>query len=450
MWSQLKNRCVREAEWIDPIEVADPEYLLRLQWRRIKRVLHYAYDNLSFYRERFDSIGLHPADVKNLDDFSRIPLLSKLDLIAETKSRQSFSIGIEAFNKRPPFNVVMTSGTHGFHTFAAVGRAELTRGAMRAVLREFWMQKIRPGMSVMTLSPAWHFLSLLDSRALTAIGARCVSPFGTHTPRFAERFLDAVVNLRPEYVLTIPPVLYAMLSVCERRGIEPREAFASVRYVSAVGEAVTPRLRQKLRDQLGLDDFFERGGSSDGLWGGGECSRHNGHHVFADLFYVEIVDPVTNQRLGPGERGTIVVTNLVLGKSLYIRFNCEDLGSIATDVCECGRTHPRVEIFDRLDNQIQVNGREITVYDIRACLDEIDQLCGRSFFVVKQRNGGFRIDVYDPDDTLHNVSSEARAALLKRFGLDAEFRGIRSMPARWKGRLVDERQVAIGEGYPGE
>ena len=49
--------------------------LERLQWT-VKR----AYENVQFYRDRFDKIGLKPEHIKTLKDIEKIPYTSKLDL----------------------------------------------------------------------------------------------------------------------------------------------------------------------------------------------------------------------------------------------------------------------------------------------------------------------------------------------------------------------------------
>jgi phenylacetate-CoA ligase len=437
-----------QVEYLDRIETLSADKLAQLQWRKLKTVISYAYQNLPFYRRRFSDAGITPASIKSPADLARIPMVTKADIINETIAGADYRVGIEALFGRQPDNVVMTSGTQGFHTFAAIGGYELSRGAIRAVQREFWMQKMRPGMRVVALCPGWHFLSLLDCKAMGRLGVSCVLPWGTHIPRFTKSFLDAVRTLRPDYLLTMPPMLYAMLRECERVQVDPRRVFASVRYVSAVGEPVTAGLRSRLREQLALEDFFERGGSSDGLWGGGECSFHRGHHVFADYFYIEIVDPETGRQLPAGERGAVVVTNLTLGKSLYVRFNCEDLGMILPGGCPCGRTHPRVELFDRLSNVLILDKRSITTYDIRCCLDEIPETCGIPFFVIKQSDGRARIELYHPSPEASMDLDRVGRMLAERLEVQFPIQIIRTMPARWKGRIIDERAQTAAERYP--
>src|SRR5947207_12971058 len=43
---------------------------------------------------------------------------------------------------------------------------------------------------------------------------------------------------------------------------------------------------------------------------GGECSRHDGLHVWSDLYFVEVVDESTGKQVPEGQIGWLVVTPL--------------------------------------------------------------------------------------------------------------------------------------------
>jgi phenylacetate-CoA ligase len=51
--------------------------LQRLQLKRLKTLLTYAYEKVPFYHRSFRRRDLHPADFKTLDDIRRIPVLKK-------------------------------------------------------------------------------------------------------------------------------------------------------------------------------------------------------------------------------------------------------------------------------------------------------------------------------------------------------------------------------------
>ena len=56
--------------------------ILERQFSRISRLLATAEAHVPYYREMFRSLGIHSSDVRNLDDFASLPVLTK-DIIRE-------------------------------------------------------------------------------------------------------------------------------------------------------------------------------------------------------------------------------------------------------------------------------------------------------------------------------------------------------------------------------
>src|SRR3990172_2795132 len=222
----MRSYPTSDGEYFDEAEVAPAEQLERRRWDRISHVLRYAVRHLPFYTERLLAGGYRPGRISGAEEFAAlVPSFHKSDLIDAIAQGGRAEAGIEALAGRRVTNIVMTSGTLGFNTFAFLTASDLRGGNLRNALRELWLVKVRPGMRVLTLSPAWHILALLDSLALSRIGAVPVAPWGTFVPRFAANFLDAVQRLRPEHMLVTAPILRAMLAECQRRGQSPREVF---------------------------------------------------------------------------------------------------------------------------------------------------------------------------------------------------------------------------------
>jgi phenylacetate-coenzyme A ligase PaaK-like adenylate-forming protein len=142
-----------------------------------------------------------------------------------------------------------------------------------------------------------------------------------------------------------------------------------------------------------LEDVFERGGSSDGMFGGGECHAHRGHHISADVHYIEILDPHTGAPVRAGQRGTAVVTNLTLGKSVYIRFDTEDVAAVVAGDCQCGRTHPVVEFYGRLADSVVLSDRIIAPADVRDVLDDFESTRFRAFSMAWDEADGLRVRI---------------------------------------------------------
>ncbi|MBW8059181.1 MAG: phenylacetate--CoA ligase [Solirubrobacterales bacterium] len=436
----------RRRRYFDDVETVPVERLEAAALERLREVLERA-TRLPFYRERLAHL-----DAAAIDSFDRFaataPTFRKADLIAELRRSGGYTTGIEALGEGGAAAVVLTSGTLGFPTFAALGWGEFDHGSPREVLREFWMNGMRPGMRVMCQYPAWHHLSMLDNRALEWMGAEVVCPWGTFVPRFVDQAIELIAARRPEYLLTVTTMLHAIVEEAIARGMDVLDLFEPVRYAMVAGEPMSPGQRRLLVELLGLEDLFERAGSSDGLWGGADCPAHTGHHVWLDHHRVEVLEPDTGRPLEPGQRGTVVVTNLTLDRSLYVRFDTEDLGEIIPGPCPCGRTHPRVELYGRLADCVRVEGRLVAPYDVRAHLDEIPELIGVPLVVV--REGAemaclqVRLDGGSRTDGLAEAATEHLRASLD---LPVEVRWGGRLPRRWKARMAtDNAPDPIGGG----
>src|SRR5262249_25603036 len=69
-----------------------------------------------------------------------------------------------------------------------------------------------------------------------------------------------------------------------------------------------------------------------------ECERHEGLHVNADGVYVELIRD--GRPVGPGEPGSVVVTDLTNRAMPIIRYQVGDVAVWSERVCSCGRTAP--------------------------------------------------------------------------------------------------------------
>ncbi len=422
---------------LDRVETAPRERLETMALARLREVLDTA-RRLPFYRERLAHVD--PAAIESFEHFAAIvPTFRKTDLISELERSGGYATGIEALGEAGAAAVVLTSGTLGFPTFAALGRDEFDHGSPREVLRELWMDGLRPGMRVMCQYPAWHHLSMLDNRALEWMEAKVVCPWGTFVPRFVEHAIASIAEQRPEYLLTVTTMLHAIVEGALARGVDVLDLFEPVRYAMVVGEPMSVCQRQLLIELLGLEDLFERAGSSDGLWGGADCPAHAGHHVWLDHHRVEVLDPDTGQPLEAGRRGAVVVTNLTLDRSLYVRFDTEDLGELLPGPCPCGRTHPRVELYGRLADCVRVEGSLVAPYDVRARVDEIPELVGVPLVIVRDGSEMARLQVRLDGAARADCLAEAAAEHLRlSLCLPVEVRWGGCLPRRWKARMTTD------------
>ncbi|NJD91803.1 MAG: phenylacetate--CoA ligase, partial [Geobacter sp.] len=59
--------------WDKEFECMDREAIEELQLERLQATLHRAYKNVTCYRNKFDSQGIDPDDIKSLSDLAKLP-----------------------------------------------------------------------------------------------------------------------------------------------------------------------------------------------------------------------------------------------------------------------------------------------------------------------------------------------------------------------------------------
>ncbi|MEZ4456988.1 MAG: hypothetical protein R2882_10635 [Gemmatimonadales bacterium] len=62
---------------LDRIEIASRDEIAALQLERLRWSLQHAWSNVPRYREKFAAAGIHPDDLRSLDDLARFPFTTK-------------------------------------------------------------------------------------------------------------------------------------------------------------------------------------------------------------------------------------------------------------------------------------------------------------------------------------------------------------------------------------
>ena len=94
-------------EPLHPIETASLDELRATQLERMQQSLRHAYENSPAYRAKFEQQGVHPDDLRSLEDLSRFPFTTKQDL------RDHYPFGMFAVPMEKVVRVHASSGTTG-------------------------------------------------------------------------------------------------------------------------------------------------------------------------------------------------------------------------------------------------------------------------------------------------------------------------------------------------
>jgi phenylacetate-CoA ligase len=412
---------------LPPVDSAyyDTEYetmprpqLLALQEELLLEMLPYAYEHAPLIRETWDAAGVHPHDIKSLDDFrAGAPFVSKGALRRFRDERNDPYGGLCALPPSELTAVMSTSGTTGDPTLVPEKWGG-GGGKPTIITRDFWGMGVRPGDHIA--------LVLFTFRGPTYglfQGLGTVPIFFDFDPSEMERFCELSLRYRPTGLYNFGSILInEVRDVCARRGIDPADVFASYKGVVFAGEPLSPRARA-LAEEWGVE-LYEHTGIGD-VTAAFECHAHDGLHFWEDTALVEGLDPDGTAPMADGERCELVATSLFNRTAPLIRYRSDDIVRLTHEPCVCGRTHARVWPIGRKGDEIVVQGRPVLPVDVWAAVESVDACAMGLFQVIRsgREEDALRLRVgYAPayENRLETVRDDVRGALVGALGLDPE------------------------------
>lgn len=359
------------------IEQMSRDEMTALQTERLVKAVAYAYERVPLYKERFDEIGLKPADIKELSDITKLPFTVKTDL------RDNYPYGLLAVPMSEIVRVHASSGTSGKPTVVAYTKDDLdmwsdcmARLIVAAGGNSDDVAQISFGYGLFTGALGLH-------QGFEKIGAAVVPASSGNTERQVMLLKDLGVTAlvaTPSYGLYIAEVM-------DKLGISKEEMKLRIGLFGS--EASSPEMHAELQERLGLiptDNY----GLSEIIGPGvsGECLSKCGMHINEDHFYPEIVDPNTLKPVADGEWGELVLTTLTKQGMPMIRYRTKDITRLMRERCECGRTLVRMDkIQGRSDDMLKIRGVNVFPNQIEGVLLNIPELGGGNYEITVTRDG---------------------------------------------------------------
>jgi phenylacetate-CoA ligase len=149
---------------------------------------------------------------------------------------------------------------------------------------------------------------------------------GTNTP--SEVQLELIDQLKPTVWLGMASYGLHLANLAEAKDFDLKNS--TVKKIIVAAEPLSPVKRKKLEDAWGAE-VFDHFGMTEAAFVAGEGVGHHGLHVWADQFYVEVVDEKTGDPVPEGEVGSLVVTPLWNNTMTpFLRWCSGDLVSLAS------------------------------------------------------------------------------------------------------------------------
>jgi phenylacetate-CoA ligase len=398
------------------IETASLDELRALQLERLKWSLSHAYENSGFYRRKFEAHGVHPADLKHLDDLAKFPFTTKADL------RDTYPFGMFAVPRERVARVHASSGTTGKPTVVGYTLNDIDTWS-EAVARSIFAAGGRPGDRVHVAYGYGLFTGGLGAHyGAERLGCTVIPMSGGQTAKQALLIQD----LDPDIIMMTPSYALNVADELAEQGADPSRLalrcgiFGAEPWTESLRAEIEGRLQIDALDIYGLSEVIGPGVAQ-------ECiETKDGPTIWEDWFYPEVIDPETGETLGDGEPGELVFTSLTKEALPVIRYRTRDLTRLLP-----GSARPMrrmAKITGRSDDMLIIRGVNVFPTQVEEVVLAVEELAPHYQLEVTRRGHLNAIAVLvelRPDcATLERdaIAARARARIESVIGISCEVR----------------------------
>jgi len=340
-----------------------------------------------YYRDLFKEHNIDPAEIKGVEDLSKLPFTEKKDLLLPEDNPlypKQFVLEVPAEDEQKPkkkgfalFGKKETgpdpSDYRFFSLYFTAGRTakpvpmEYTHydldNLREAGLRAFDILEITRDdtlINAFTYAPNAYFWQMFYSTI--GIGSTALQTGGGKVIGL-EKILKAMDSMEAPVLAIAPGYGRFALHTLDHFGFSAQNLERVVIGIDYSPMEAVDSIR-KLMESVGAKDnkvqriYF----NSEAKSGWAECAPDYGYHTNPDHILVEIVDPLSGEVLGEGEMGEVVVTHLDTRGTVLLRCKTGDIatGGLTTEPCpNCKRTVPRIMgDIERKEMMYDLQGKE--------------------------------------------------------------------------------------------
>jgi len=361
--------------WNKKVQNASVEELKNLQLKLLRRQIRFAYENSRFYHRKFKESKVGDLQIESLEDIKKFPFTTREEL--ERNFRGILSV--------PPSKVAtirMTSGTTGLPMAIAHTKQDVDNIA-EASARKLTFHGVTQ-KDVVQITAAYGLWQGAWSVHWGAakIGA-CILPVGAGD---TERQIRIIRQFKTTVLYGVVNYHFRIAEVAKKLGESLRDY--DLRIGICVAEKPSKKQIKILKKEFGYENVALDYGATEFPGFSVNCEEDGSfHHVWADYYLVEVVDPKTHELLEEGERGELAITSLQREAFPLIRYLSRDVTRyMGFERCECGMSHPKVGInIDREDFMTKIRGVPVFPSQVEFILGDFPELSGRCQVMVDKR-----------------------------------------------------------------
>ncbi|MCK5637419.1 MAG: AMP-binding protein [Flavobacteriaceae bacterium] len=352
---------------IPEIELKSKLEIRRFQEQKLQELMAYLAKNSTYYKKLFLQNEIDFANIKSLEDLTRLPVTTKEDL-------QKNNTDFICVDRSKIIDYVTTSGTTGKPVFFGLTDKDLDRLA--------YNEAISFACSKVTKNDTIQLMTTIDRRFMAGLayflGARklgaSIIRVGAGIP---ELQWDSILKFKPTYLIAVPSFLLKLIEYAEMNKIDLNDC--SVNGVICIGEPLKNQdfslnvLSKKIKDKWDIE-LYSTYASTEMSTAFAECEFQQGGHHHPELIITEILDENDNP-VKDGEEGELTVTTLGVEAMPLLRFKTGDIVKAHSEPCKCGRNTLRLgPVVGRKKQMIKYKGTTIYPPAMQNLLNDFSEI----------------------------------------------------------------------------
>ena len=362
---RFPERYYRIRNELESIEFESAETIQRISLRKAIDMVRYAGTHSAYYGDLFRRHDVSPDEIRTIEDFRRIPFLTKKDVQENLEALCSQDPGLS----RP--NRLTTGGSTGIPLAFFVDREQSM--SERAFHHHYWGKILgySPGDRIVRLRGE-AFVGKRLRRYSMDDNALALSSYHL-TEENVRRYLRWIAAYHPRFLHVYPSSMYQMAKVMRENGLEMPPG--DLRAVLCGSENIYG-FQRKLIEEVARTRAFSWYGHAEGAVLAVECESTSEYHFIPTYGFVEFIDSSGRPATTDGAMVEIVGTGFLNHATPFIRYRTMDYGVLSTTPCACGRSFPRLKrIEGRLQEMIITEtGRLISMTAVNMHDDTFDNV----------------------------------------------------------------------------
>jgi len=356
--------------WNPRHETMPREDIAALQVRKLRSLIERVDAKVPWQSKRLRDAGVTADQIKSLEDLRRIPFMTRDEWmqgqIEDPPYGPNLAAPVEA-----AIRYHMTSGTTGKTPIRVLDGTKDWEWIAEMWCYGFWGFGVRPSDTVFFAFSYGTFVGFWGAHyACEKIGC-LVLPGGNMT---TEARVKQIFDMNATVVCSTPTYALRMAQEAKTMGLDLAGGPVKRLILSGEPAGSIPATKRLIEDEWGAKAGDTAGMTELGTIMIFECDHQpGGTHIIEDHYIEEVVDPVSREPVGYGERGERVVTSFGRGFIPVLRYRTRDLVvKVPADGCSCGRTFDIFEggIRGRVDDMKVVRGTNVYPRAVEAIVRE--------------------------------------------------------------------------------